>query len=109
MTYVPAPTVERAAQKRSRHVTMTKQSPNDTRYPFVAVVSGVVAGAGLAGVLLLLPFGGELWTGVLLPAISVLGGVLTGASIKFADQWEKAVVLRLGPDWNRSPRSTAFL
>ncbi len=96
MTYVPAPTVARAAQQRSVQVTMAKQSPNDTRYPFPAVVSGVVVAAGLAGVLSLLPSMGELWNGVLLPAISVLAGVLTGTSMKFADQWEKAVVLRLG-------------
>ena len=96
MIYVPAPTVARAAQQRSPQVTMAKQSPNDTRYPFPAVVSGVVVAAGLAGVLSLLPSMGELWNGVLLPAISVLAGVLTGTSMKFADQWEKAVVLRLG-------------
>ncbi len=96
MTLVPVSTGIRAAKKRSQQVAMTRQSPNDTRYPFPAIVSGVIAGAGLAGVLSLFPFGGELWNGVLLPAISVLGGVLTGTSMKFADQWEKAVVLRLG-------------
>jgi regulator of protease activity HflC (stomatin/prohibitin superfamily) len=70
---------------------MTKRRPNDTRYPLPALASGVVVGAGAAGALYLL--------GMPLPLVFAGGlavmAVLTG-SIKYADQWEKAVVMRLG-------------
>lgn len=70
---------------------MTKRRPNDTRYPLPALASGVVVGAGAAGALYLL--------GMPLPLVFAAGlaimAVLTG-SIKYADQWEKAVVMRLG-------------
>jgi regulator of protease activity HflC (stomatin/prohibitin superfamily) len=56
-----------------------------------AVFAGLVGGAGLAGALYL--------AGVVAPLAILAGvalGALLGASIKYADQWEKAVVLRLG-------------
>jgi len=69
-------------------------SPNDTRYPLPGVAAGILAGLGVAGLSLLLPLGAALaW------APAVTGGlvaVAVGSSLKFADQWEKAVVLRLG-------------
>jgi regulator of protease activity HflC (stomatin/prohibitin superfamily) len=70
---------------------MIRLRPNDTRYPFAALASGLVGGAGLAGALFL--------TGVA-PPLAALAGVafwvLLAVSIKYTDQWEKAVVLRLG-------------
>lgn len=70
---------------------MTRHSPNDTRYPFAALASGLLGGAGVAGGLFL--------AGVA-PPLAALAGValwvLLAVSIKYADQWEKAVVLRLG-------------
>lgn len=73
---------------------MTYSSPNDTRYPLPAVVSGVVAGVVVAAGLLLTPIAAlGAWV---VPTIAGLIGVTVGSSIKFADQWEKAVVLRLG-------------
>ncbi len=74
---------------------MTYSSPNDTRYPMPAVLSGVVvAGVVVAAGLLLTPVAalGD-WV---VPTIAGLIGAAVGSSIKFADQWEKAVVLRLG-------------
>ncbi|NIM49540.1 MAG: slipin family protein [Gemmatimonadales bacterium] len=75
---------------------MPTRSPDDTRYPLAAVVSGLAAAAGLGAALLLAPVGWELWDALVVPAVSALGALLVGSSIKFADQWEKAVVLRLG-------------
>jgi regulator of protease activity HflC (stomatin/prohibitin superfamily) len=70
---------------------MTKHRPNDTRYSLVALAAGAVVGAGLAGALYL--------AGVL-PPLALFAGVMLGAllatAIKYVDQWEKAVVLRLG-------------
>lgn len=68
-----------------------KSSPDDTRYPFPAVAAGIGGGA--------IAIGGLLLAGVALP---VAGGVaaavalVLGSSIKYSDQWEKAVVLRFG-------------
>jgi regulator of protease activity HflC (stomatin/prohibitin superfamily) len=70
---------------------MTKHTPNDTRYPFAALASGLVGGAGVAGALFL--------AGVAPPLAGLAGVamfVLLAASIKYTDQWEKAVLLRLG-------------
>ena len=70
---------------------MIKHKPNDTRYPFAALASGLIGGAGLAGALFL--------TGVA-PPLAALAGiafcVLLAVSVKYTDQWEKAVVLRMG-------------
>ncbi len=77
-----------------KEIRMNYSSPNDTRYPMPAVVSGVVAGVVVAAGLLLTPIAAlGAWV---VPAIAGLIGVAVGSSIKFADQWEKAVVLRLG-------------
>ncbi len=72
---------------------MPADSPNDTRYPFPAVLAGIVAGAAVAGGVLLTPLAALGWVA---PALGGLVATLVGSSIKFADQWEKAVVLRLG-------------
>ncbi len=76
---------------RSSGLATADSSPNDTRYPLVAVTAAALGGGGLAGGLLLL--------GALAPVAVGVGAVaafLVGSSIKFTDQWEKAVVLRLG-------------
>ncbi len=75
-------------------IRMAYSSPNDTRYPLPAVIAGVVAGVVVAGGLLLTPIAAL--GGWVVPAIVGLIGVTVGSSIKFEDQWEKAVVLRLG-------------
>jgi len=70
---------------------MTKQRPDDTRYPIAAVAFGLVFGAGVAGGLFL--------AGAAPPLAAVAGlavWVLLTSAIKYCDQWEKAVVLRLG-------------
>ncbi len=72
---------------------MPADSPNDTRYPFPAVLAGIIAGAAIAGGVLLTPLAALGWVA---PALGGLVATLVGSSIKFADQWEKAVVLRLG-------------
>lgn len=75
-----------------RNQVMKNHSPNDTRYPVPAVVAGLGAGAVVGGGLFL--------AGLLVaPIAGVVGGTLAlvvGSSIKFADQWERAVVLRMG-------------
>lgn len=70
---------------------MTRHGPNDTRYPLAALAAGFVGAAGLAGALFLL--------GAPLPLIAVAAigfGLLLAGSIKYADQWERAVLMRLG-------------
>ena len=75
---------------------LPSNSPNDTRYPVPGLAAGVLAGLGVAGLSVLLPLGAAL---VWVPAVAGgLVGVLVGSSLKFTDQWEKAVVLRLGRD-----------
>jgi regulator of protease activity HflC (stomatin/prohibitin superfamily) len=72
-------------------MTMTRHTPNDTRYSLAALAAGLVGGAGVAGGLFL--------AGVAVPVVGV-AGILTAmflaASIKYTDQWEKAVLMRLG-------------
>jgi regulator of protease activity HflC (stomatin/prohibitin superfamily) len=74
---------------------MIQSSPNETRYPLVALMAGLVAGLVTGGVvagigqLVGLPA-----PAALLPALVV--AFFFASSIKYADQWEKAVVLRLG-------------
>jgi regulator of protease activity HflC (stomatin/prohibitin superfamily) len=53
----------------------------------------VVTGAAVAGLALLTPLAALGWVA---PAIGALVAATVGSSIKYADQWEKAVVLRLG-------------
>ena len=70
---------------------MTRHTPNDTRYSLAALAAGLVGGAGVAGALFL--------AGVAPPltaATGLLTAVFLAASIKYTDQWEKAVVMRLG-------------
>jgi regulator of protease activity HflC (stomatin/prohibitin superfamily) len=66
-------------------------TPNDTRYSMAAVVAGFIVAAGAAGGLatagLVVEFA--------VPAGIVLG-LFVGASIKYTDQWERAVLMRLG-------------
>jgi regulator of protease activity HflC (stomatin/prohibitin superfamily) len=69
----------------------TRSSPDDTRFPFPAVVAGVAGGGAVLGVLTL--------AGLALPFAGIAAGataLVLGSSLKFADQWEKAVILRLG-------------
>ncbi len=70
---------------------MTTHRPNDTRYSLAALAVGLIGGAGVAGGLFLAGVGPPL---VGLAGVGVL--VLLAASIKYTDQWEKAVLLRLG-------------
>jgi regulator of protease activity HflC (stomatin/prohibitin superfamily) len=72
------------------------KSPNDTRYPTVAILSGLVSAAAVGAALFALPIDWEPWRAVVAPVATALTAALVGSSIKFADQWEKAVVLRLG-------------
>ena len=83
-------------QIRQEVVGMAVSSPNDTRYPFLAIVCGAITGAAVAGALYLLPIGWEPFRTIVMPALAGLAGVFVASSIKFADQWEKAVVLRMG-------------
>lgn len=75
---------------RSR-TSLEPASPTDTRYPGPAVTAGVLSGVAMAGGLLL--------AGVFAPAAAAAAAVVAlgvGSSIKYTDQWEKAVVLRFG-------------
>ncbi|MEJ2502528.1 MAG: slipin family protein [Gemmatimonadota bacterium] len=71
--------------------TSVKSSPDDTRYPVPALAAGALGATATLGGLLL--------AGLALP---IAGGAaaavaaLLGSSIKYSDQWEKAVVLRFG-------------
>ena len=75
---------------------MASRSPNDTRYPAAAAFAGLASAVAVGGI-------GALISLVAGPNIAIAGAVLgsavglfVGSSIKYADQWEKAVVLRLG-------------
>jgi hypothetical protein len=70
---------------------MPKHTPNDTRYSLAAVAAGFIVAAAFAGVLVRV----GLPLQVALP-ISVVIGLFIAASIKYTDQWERAVLLRLG-------------
>jgi regulator of protease activity HflC (stomatin/prohibitin superfamily) len=70
---------------------MHNYSPNDTRYPVAALIVGATVAGAVAGLLLL--------AGLLLPVAATAGavvGLFVGSSLKYTDQWEKAVLLRLG-------------
>ncbi|MCJ7824058.1 MAG: SPFH domain-containing protein, partial [Anaerolineales bacterium] len=69
-------------------------SPDDTRYPVPAIVGGVLGGSITAGIAALLPLGVAF--GGIIPAAAVVVGGLIASSMKFADEWERAIVLRLG-------------
>jgi regulator of protease activity HflC (stomatin/prohibitin superfamily) len=70
---------------------MRKHVPNDTRYPFVALVTGAAVAAVIGSALYLVG---------LLPPVAVGAGVAVGlffaSSIKYTDQWDKAVLMRMG-------------
>jgi regulator of protease activity HflC (stomatin/prohibitin superfamily) len=70
---------------------MSASSPNDTRYPFAAIAAGVLAGALLATALSAFGF-----ATALAGAGAVALALFVASAVKYADQWEKAVVLRLG-------------
>ncbi len=77
---------------RTARGTVAKSSPDDTRYPVPAIAAGLVGGAALGGAVLLA-------APVAVPVavtVAAVTSLLVGSSIKFADQWEKAVVLRMG-------------
>ena len=70
---------------------MARHSPTDTRYSFAALVAGLIIGAVVAAGLVL--------AGLPIPVCLGLGaalGVFVMASVKYTDQWEKAVLMRLG-------------
>jgi regulator of protease activity HflC (stomatin/prohibitin superfamily) len=70
---------------------MPRRAPNDTRFSLPALAAGLV-GAGAAGATAFV-------SGLTTPAAvaaGVLVGLFVGTAIQYADQWEKAVVLRLG-------------
>ena len=70
---------------------MARYSPTDTRYSFAALVAGLIIGAVVAAGLVLaaLPIPLSLGLGAAI-------GIFVAASIKYTDQWEKAVLMRLG-------------
>ena len=70
---------------------MTSSLPNDTRYPLAALTAGLAAGAVLAGLGLAI----GLPTAVAF-VVAAAPALFVASSVKFADQWEKAVVLRMG-------------
>ncbi len=70
---------------------MSRNIPNDTRYPFVALIVGLVVAVGLGAALMA--------AGLALPLAGVAAGAVglfLASSIKYTDQWEKAVLMRLG-------------
>jgi len=70
---------------------MARSSPNDTRYPVAALVASIAAGGVAIGALVAAGAPPSL-AGPLGLAIALV----VGSSIKYTDQWEKAVLLRLG-------------
>ena len=70
---------------------MTSRSPNDTRYSATAFVAGLAAGGAVFAGLTLLGLDPRLTAGA-----AFVAALLVGSSIKYADQWERAVILRLG-------------
>lgn len=70
---------------------MTRHRPNDTRYPFPAMAAGLIIGAGVAGALFLLGAPPPI-----IVIVAVGAALLLASSIKYADQWERAVLMRLG-------------
>ena len=70
---------------------MTRRTPNATRYPVAALGAGFVVAAGIVGALYLLGIAPPL-----AGAAGVAVGFLIATSIKYTDQWDRAVLLRLG-------------
>ena len=69
---------------------MANTSPNDTRYPIPAGVAGLGAAAAFGAITLAFA------PVEVAAAVASVAGLFFGSSIKYADQWEKAVVLRMG-------------
>jgi regulator of protease activity HflC (stomatin/prohibitin superfamily) len=91
MILPPSPMTNFSVMKlQNGRANMAITSPNDTRYPFPAAVAGLGA-AGVLGAIILAfaPIG-------VAAGVAAAAALLVGSSIKFADQWEKAVVLRMG-------------
>ncbi len=80
----------------SQRSAMPAKSPNDTRYPPAAMIAGLLSGAAAGLITYFIPVASELWRAIAVPGLASLTALLVGSSIKYADQWEKAVVLRLG-------------
>ena len=72
------------------------QSPDDTRYPTPALIAGLTTAGAVVGLGALFSLFAAPAGIVIGAAVASLAGGLVGSSIKYADQWEKAVVLRLG-------------
>jgi len=81
-----------ALQRRQSSTT----SPTDSRYTAPSLVAGILSALAVGGAMLLLPIDWEPFRMVLTPVLAALTGLFVGSSVKYADQWEKAVVLRLG-------------
>jgi len=86
----PSANLSRALRSRPANPE-TKSSPTEARYPVPALVAGLAAGA-MVGLPIFL-------AGLPVAAAGVAGAAVAlfaGSAIKYTDQWEKAVVLRLG-------------
>jgi regulator of protease activity HflC (stomatin/prohibitin superfamily) len=70
---------------------MARTSPTENRYPLPALVAGILGGGATAGALIL---AGVPSMFAAVPAVAI--ALFLGASIKYADQWERAVLLRMG-------------
>lgn len=77
---------------RRQEAKMPATSPTDSRYPVLALATGALVGLGLGGVLFGM-LGAPIW---LAGAVAGVSALFLGSTIKYADQWEKAVVLRMG-------------
>jgi len=93
MSIVPVMTTlsSRGQGSRGTNLPATMSSPDDTRYPVPAIAAGLVGGGAVAGGLALAGLFAPIAIG-----IGVVGALIAGSAIKYTDQWEKAVVLRLG-------------
>lgn len=70
---------------------MIRHNPIDHHYSFAALAAGFVVAAGVVGALFLASAPPPVAA-----ALGVAAGLFVGASIKYTDQWEKAVLMRLG-------------
>lgn len=90
-TSSPGRVLRRQADLAAESSGMAGRSPSDTRYPLPALAVGLALAMGVGGGLLLAGLAPPLAL-----AAGVVVGLFVGSAIKYADQWEKAVVLRLG-------------
>ena len=70
---------------------MARTSPTENRYPLPALAAAILGGGATAAALLL---AGVPSMFAAVPAVAV--ALFLGASIKYSDQWERAVLLRMG-------------